>query len=79
MVWHSKLQHVFGQLVKSDQCFEANRVSPVTWDSTFCAVKPKFLAVIVAASGAGAFLVLALNKTGPIDKTYSTVCGHMGH
>lgn len=66
VVRQSKFRHVFGQPVKNDQCYEDIRVSRVTWDSTFCAVNPKFLAVIVEASGGGAFLVLPLSKVGPI-------------
>lgn len=66
VVRQSKFRHVFGQPVKNDQCYEDIRVSRVTWDSTFCAVNPKFLAVIVEASGGGAFLVLPLNKVGPV-------------
>uniref|UniRef100_A0A8P0NDJ2 Coronin n=2 Tax=Canis lupus familiaris TaxID=9615 RepID=A0A8P0NDJ2_CANLF len=78
VVRQSKFRHVFGQPVKNDQCYEDIRVSRVTWDSTFCAVNPRFLAVIVEASGGGAFLVLPLSKTGRIDKAYPTVCGHTG-
>uniref|UniRef100_A0A8C0AD08 Coronin 1B n=1 Tax=Bos mutus grunniens TaxID=30521 RepID=A0A8C0AD08_BOSMU len=78
VVRQSKFRHVFGQPpVKNDQCYEDIRVSCVTWDSTFCAVNPKFLAVIVEASGRclpGA----PLSKTGRIDKAYPTVCGHTG-
>lgn len=66
VVRQSKFRHVFGQPVKNDQCYEDIRVSRVTWDSTFCAVNPKFLAVIVEASGGGAFLVLPLSKVGTV-------------
>uniref|UniRef100_A0A8C0ACT6 Coronin-1B n=1 Tax=Bos mutus grunniens TaxID=30521 RepID=A0A8C0ACT6_BOSMU len=66
VVRQSKFRHVFGQPpVKNDQCYEDIRVSCVTWDSTFCAVNPKFLAVIVEASGRclpGA----PLSKVGPV-------------
>ncbi|XP_060118651.1 coronin-1B [Heteronotia binoei] len=78
VVRQSKFRHVFGQPVKNDQCYDDIRVSRVTWDSTFCAVNPKFVAVIVEASGGGAFMVLPLHKTGRIDKSYPTVCGHTG-
>ncbi|XP_061465505.1 coronin-1B isoform X2 [Rhineura floridana] len=78
VVRQSKFRHVFGQPVKNDQCYDDIRVSRVTWDSTFCAVNPKFVAVIVEASGGGAFMVLPLPKTGRIDKSYPTVCGHTG-
>ncbi|XP_054027862.1 coronin-1B [Dryobates pubescens] len=78
VVRQSKFRHVFGQPVKTEQCYDDIRVSRVTWDSTFCAVNPAFLAIIVEASGGGAFLVLPLHKTGRIDKSYPTVCGHTG-
>ncbi|XP_072444036.1 coronin-1C isoform X1 [Chiloscyllium punctatum] len=74
----SKFRHVFGQAVKNDQCYDDIRVSRATWDSSFCAVNPKFVALIVEASGGGAFMVLPLQKTGRIDKSYPTVCGHTG-
>lgn len=50
----------------------------MTWDSNFCSVNPKFVAMIVDASGGGAFIVLPLNKMGRIDMSYPTVCGHTG-
>ncbi|XP_073492110.1 coronin-1A [Aquarana catesbeiana] len=72
----SKFRHVFGQPVKADQCYDDIRVSQNTWDSNFCAVNPKFLAIVVEASGGGAFLVLPLSKTGRLDKSQPLVCGH---
>nr|XP_034990315.1 coronin-1C isoform X2 [Zootoca vivipara] len=78
VVRQSKFRHVFGQAVKNDQCYDDIRVSRVTWDSSFCAVNPNFVAIIIEASGGGAFLVLPLHKTGRIDKSYPTVCGHTG-
>ncbi|XP_027129121.1 coronin-1C-A isoform X1 [Larimichthys crocea] len=78
VVRQSKFRHVFGQAVKNDQCYDDIRVSRVTWDSALCSVNPKFVALIVDASGGGAFLVLPLHKTGRIDKSYPTVCGHTG-
>ncbi|XP_053267800.1 coronin-1C-A isoform X2 [Pleuronectes platessa] len=78
VVRQSKFRHVFGQAQRNDQCYDDIRVSRVTWDSSFCAVNPKFVAIIIDASGGGAFLVLPLQKTGRIDKVYPTVCGHTG-
>lgn len=78
VVRQSKFRHVFGQAVKNDQCYDDIRVSVVTCDSPLCSVNPKFVAIIVDASGGGAFLVLPLHKTGRIDKAYPTVCGHTG-
>lgn len=62
IVRQSKFRHVFGQAVKNDQCYDDIRVSRVTWDSSFCAVNPKFVAIIIEAGGGGAFLVLPLHK-----------------
>lgn len=62
MVRQSKFRHVFGQPVKADQMYEDIRVSKVTWDSSFCAVNPKFVAIIVESGGGGAFIVLPLAK-----------------
>ncbi|XP_023818257.1 coronin-6 isoform X1 [Oryzias latipes] len=78
IVRQSKFRHVFGQAVKADQSYDDIRVSKVTWDSSFCAVNPKFLAVIVESSGGGAFLVLPLSKSGRVDKNYPLVIGHSG-
>lgn len=60
----SKFRHVFGQAVKADQCYDDIRISQMTWDSNFCSVNPKFVAMIVDASGGGAFMVLPLSKVG---------------
>lgn len=62
VVRQSKFRHVFGQAAKADQAYEDIRVSKVTWDSAFCAVNPKFVAIIVEAGGGGAFIVLPLAK-----------------
>ncbi|XP_028841872.1 coronin-1A [Denticeps clupeoides] len=74
----SKFRHVFGQAVKADQCYDDIRISQQTWDSNFCSVNPSFVAMIVEASGGGAFIVLPLSKTGRIDMSTPTVCGHTG-
>lgn len=58
----SKFRHVFGQALKADQCYDDIRISQMTWDSNFCTVNPKFVAMIVDASGGGAFIVLPLSK-----------------
>jgi coronin-1B/1C/6 len=62
IVRQSKFRHVFGQPVKRDQCYDNFRITKSSWDSTFCSVNPKYLAVIFEAAGGGAFLVLPLEK-----------------
>ena len=58
----SKFRHVFGQAAKREQCYDDIRITKSSWDSTFCSVNPKYLAVITEAAGGGAFLVLPLEK-----------------
>lgn len=62
IVRSSKYRHVFGQAQKRDQCYDNIRITKNSWDANFCAVNPKFLAVVIEAAGGGAFLVLPLNK-----------------
>ncbi|KAG7273416.1 hypothetical protein CRUP_023641 [Coryphaenoides rupestris] len=77
VVRQSKFRHVFAQAWKAEHCIDDVRVSRVTWDSPLCAVNPKFIAVIVESGGGGAFLVLPIGKSGRIDQSCSTVCGHL--
>ena len=66
VVRQSKFRHVFGSNQKREQCFDNIRISKSSWDSTFCAVNPKFVAVIVESGGGGAFLVFPINKVSEI-------------
>lgn len=75
-VRQSKFRHVFGQPFKRDQCYDNIRITKSTWDSTFCAVNPKYVAIITEAAGGGSFLVLPLDKTGRVDRDAPLVAGH---
>ena len=63
----SKFRHVFGTPMKKDQCYDNIRISKSSLDSTFCAVNPKFVAIITEAQGGGAFLVQPINKVSTIE------------
>lgn len=81
LVRQSKFRHVYGTCLKREQCFDNIRVSKSSWDSTFCAVNPKFCAIIVESGGGGAFIVLPLtkvNKAGRIPPDHPLVGGHKG-
>lgn len=78
VVRSSKFRHVYGSALKREQCYDNIRVSKSSWDSTFCAVNPKFLAIIVESAGGGAFVVLPLNKVGRIAADHPLVGGHKG-
>ncbi|ESN94086.1 hypothetical protein HELRODRAFT_115162 [Helobdella robusta] len=76
VVRQSKFRHVFGQALKRDQCYDNIRITSSSWDSTFCSVNSKFIAIITEAAGGGAFLVLPLEKTGRVDRDAPIVGGH---
>lgn len=74
VVRSSKFRHVYGQPLKREQCYDNIRVSKSSWDSTFCAVNPKFLAIIVESAGGGAFIVLPHNKVSSMSILYLSEC-----
>lgn len=78
VVRSSKFRHVYGQALKREQCYDNIRVSKSSWDSTFCAVNPKFLAIIVESAGGGAFIVLPHNKVSPMLRDLLTF-RHISH
>lgn len=78
IVRNSKFRHVFGQGLRKEQCYDNIRITKNSWDSNFCTVNPKFLAIVTEAAGGGAFLVISLKKTGKIDPNAALVAGHKG-
>lgn len=78
VVRSSKFRHVYGQALKREQCYDNIRVSKSSWDSTFCAVNPKFQAIIVESAGGGAFIVLPHKQVGRIAADHPLVGGHKG-
>lgn len=69
----SKFRHVFGSPFKKQKCYENIRITRNAHDSNFCAVNPKFLAVVVEVGGGGSFIVVPLDKAGRVDHTVSKV------
>lgn len=76
VVRNSKFRHVYGQASKRQDCYDNIRITKSSWDSTFCAVNPKFIAIITEAAGGGSFLVLPIEKTGRVDRDTPLVVGH---
>ncbi|CAM9484386.1 unnamed protein product [Lampetra planeri] len=70
----SKFRHVFGRPAK--HCYDSVPITRSVHDNHFCAVNPRFLAVVTECAGGGAFLVLPLQLTGKVDPHYPRVCGH---
>ena len=67
MFRRSKFKHVFGKALKKEECYSNVRISKNAWDSTFCAVNNKYVAIITEAAGGGDFLVLPLEKVSDIN------------
>jgi len=56
----SKYRHIYGSPAKKEQCYEGMRITKDAHDSSFCAVNPKFLAIVLESAGGGVFLVVPL-------------------
>ena len=56
----SKFKHVYGAPAKKNKCYDNIKITRNAGDSSFCAVNPKFLAVVVEVGGGGSFVVLPL-------------------
>ncbi|XP_052265040.1 coronin-2B-like isoform X2 [Dreissena polymorpha] len=75
----SKFRHIYGDAHRKEKCFENVRLTRNAHDSNFCAVNPKFLAVVTESAGGGAFVVLPVTRTGRVDIGAPKVCGHAGN
>lgn len=58
----SKFRHVYGSPAKRERCYDNVKITKNAHDSHFCAVNPKFVAVVTEVAGGGAFLVLPINQ-----------------
>ncbi|XP_015116383.1 coronin-2B isoform X2 [Diachasma alloeum] len=74
----SKFRHVYGVPAKRDKCYDNIKITKNAHDSQFCAVNPKFLAIVTEVAGGGAFLVVPLDNTGRLDFNANRVTGHTG-
>lgn len=75
----SKFKHVYGSAVKKEKCYDNVAITKNAHDcSQFCAVNPKFVAVVTEASGGGSFVVIPIELTGRQDVDTGRVTGHRG-
>ena len=72
----SKFRHVYGAPAKKQKCYDNIKITRNAHDSDFCAVNPKFLAVVVEVGGGGSFIVMPVDKVGKADHSVAKVCGH---
>ncbi|XP_056641182.1 coronin-2B-like isoform X2 [Diorhabda sublineata] len=74
----SKFRHVYGEPAKREKCYDNIQITKNAHDSQFCAVNPKFVAIVTEVAGGGAFIVIPINCTGRLDFNASRVTGHSG-
>lgn len=60
----SKYRHIFGNPHKEH--YAGVKVTRNSADSKFCAVNPKFVAIVVQGAGGGPFLVMPIDKVSYI-------------
>ncbi|XP_048471713.1 coronin-2B-like [Rhincodon typus] len=75
----SKFRNVYGKAASREHCFDGISITKNVHDNHFCAINPKFLAIVTESAGGGSFLVIPLEQTGRIDPLYPKVCGHQGN
>lgn len=71
----SKFRHVYGSPAKRERCYDNVKITKNAHDSHFCAVNPKFVAVVTEVAGGGAFLVLPINQVS----SWLSLCVYKGY
>lgn len=59
---------MYGLPAKRDKCYDNIKITKNAHDSQFCAVNPKFLAIVTEVAGGGAFLVIPLDNVSINEK-----------
>ncbi|XP_076335965.1 coronin-2B-like isoform X2 [Tachypleus tridentatus] len=72
----SKFRHVYGRPARKNNCYECMKITKNAHDSHFCAVNPKFVAIVTESAGGGSFLVIPIEKTGRLEVNAGKVTGH---
>lgn len=64
--WYTnKLMQSTPPLATLTQCYDGIRITRNAWDSSFCSVNSKFLAIVLEVAGGGAFTVINLENVSP--------------
>ncbi|KAG8130318.1 hypothetical protein E2320_017123 [Naja naja] len=75
----SKFRHVYGKAASKENCYDNVPITHSVYDNQFCAVNPRFIAVVTECAGGGAFLVIPISQVGKLDPHYPRICGHKGN
>ncbi|KAK2886035.1 hypothetical protein Q8A67_016872 [Cirrhinus molitorella] len=71
-----KFHHVIGKAAAKGQCYHGLSITRSVQDNQFCAVNPRFIAVVTECTGGGAFIVISVRHTGRVSPLHARVCGH---
>ncbi|RXN08474.1 coronin-2B-like isoform X2 [Labeo rohita] len=75
---HSRVtfHHVIGKAAVKGRCYHGLSITRSVQDNQFCAVNPRFIAVVTECTGGGAFVVISVRHTGRVSPLHARVCGH---
>ena len=59
---YSKFRHVYGSPYRREKCYNNIPITKNSHDANFCAVNPKFLAIILESQGGGAFICVPIER-----------------
>ncbi|XP_051735214.1 coronin-2B isoform X4 [Ctenopharyngodon idella] len=68
--------HVIGKAAVKGWCYRGLSITRSVQDNQFCAVNPRFIAVVTECTGGGAFIVISVRHTGRVSPLHPRVCGH---
>lgn len=66
-----KFKHVYGAPDKKERCYDNIKITKNANDSQFCAVNPKFLAIVTESSGGGCFVVIPIEHVSYVLNKFS--------
>ncbi|XP_033624750.1 coronin-2B-like isoform X1 [Asterias rubens] len=75
---YSKFRHVYGSPYRREKCYNNIPITKNSHDANFCAVNPKFLAIILESQGGGAFICVPIERYGRVDALNNKIAGHKG-
>ncbi|XP_051515087.1 coronin-2A [Myxocyprinus asiaticus] len=69
-------RHVIGKAAVKGRCYHGLQITRSVQDNQFCAVNPRYIAVVTECTGGGAFIVISIHHTGRVSPLHPCVCGH---
>ncbi|XP_056306036.1 coronin-2A [Danio aesculapii] len=72
----SPFHHVIGKAAVKGRSYHGLSITRSVQDNHFCAVNPRFIAVVTECTGGGAFIIISVRHTGRVSPLHARVCGH---